>query len=92
MKKRLSIGTLIILLGLGMFATSILSADVPRMTKEELKELLGNPDLVLLDVRSSSDWKSSDLMIKGAIREEPKETNAWANKYPRDKIIVLYCA
>jgi hypothetical protein len=92
MKKRLSIGTLIILLGLGMFATSILSADVPRMTKEELKELLGNPDLVLLDVRSSSDWKSSDLMIKGAIREEPKEINTWANKYPRDKIIVLYCA
>jgi hypothetical protein len=92
MKKRLLIETLFILLGLGMFATSILSADVPRMTKEELKELLGNPDLVLLDVRSSSDWKSSDLMIKGAIREEPKEINTWANKYPRDKIIVLYCA
>ena len=28
------------------------SADAPRMTKDELKAMLGNPDLVIIDVRT----------------------------------------
>jgi rhodanese-related sulfurtransferase len=62
------------------------------MTTEELKALLGNPDLVVLDVRRDSDWKDSDLKIQGAIREEPDRIKSWAQKYSKDKIIVLYCA
>jgi rhodanese-related sulfurtransferase len=75
-----------------MFVSQVLSADAARMTKDELKALLGNPDLVLVDVRSGSDWKDSDLKIQGAIREEPNEVKPWSKKYPKEKIIVLYCA
>ncbi len=77
---------------MGMYVTSAMSADVPRMTQDELRALLGNPDLVILDVRASSDWTASGLKIKGAVREEPNDIASWANKYSKDKTLVLYCA
>jgi hypothetical protein len=92
MKRKLFIGILFFSLGIGMYVTSAMSADVPRMTKDELKALLGNPDLIILDVRHGSDWTSSDLKIKGALREEPNDIESWANKYSKDKILVLYCS
>lgn len=92
MKKRLWRGILFILLGVGTFVTSTLAADAPRMTKEELKAFLGNADLIILDVRRGDDWKSSDLKIQGALREDDREVGSWAPKYSKDKIIVLYCA
>jgi rhodanese-related sulfurtransferase len=92
MKKKLLWGCLVIFLGMGMFVSQLLSADTPRMSTDELKALLGNPDLTLLDVRSGSDWKDSDLKIQGAIREEPGQINSWSKKYSKEKIIVLYCA
>jgi rhodanese-related sulfurtransferase len=92
MKKKYLVGCLIVVLGMGIFVSRILSADAPRMTKDELKALLLNSDVILLDVRSGSDWKDSDLKIQGAIREEPGQINSWSKKYSKEKIIVLYCA
>jgi len=46
---------------------------VPRMTKEELKSLLGNPDVIILDVRESGDWKESKWKIPGAVREDSED-------------------
>jgi hypothetical protein len=66
---------------------------VPSITKEEVKPLIGNPDLIILDVRSAQDWKDSDWKIKGAIREDRKgEVSTWMDKYPKDKTLVLYCS
>ena len=92
MKKKWLIGILSLLLGVGMFAKPLLSADVPRMTKDELKAMLGNPDLVMVDVRSGKDWTDSEMKIKGAVREDPRDVESWAKKYTKDKILVLYCA
>ena len=84
---------LILVLAVASFFTPFAAADeVPRMTKEELKPLLDNPDAVILDVRVSRDWKGSERKIKGAIRENPKRFESWAHKYSKDKTIVLYCA
>lgn len=69
-----------------------LSAQVPRMGKEELKAMLGKPDLIVFDVRTGSDWSGSDLKIKGAVREDPEDVGSWAKKYSKDKTLVLYCA
>ena len=69
------------------------STKVPRMTKEELKSLLGNPEVIVLDVRIADEWKRSDLKIKGAVREDPEaDYRAWASKYAKDKILVFYCS
>jgi rhodanese-related sulfurtransferase len=66
--------------------------DFKRMTKEELKAMIDNPDVVIVDVRSGRDWKSSESKIKNAVREEPYKADSWANKYDKSKTYVLYCA
>ena len=92
MKKRLLIITLVIFSVVGILTIFAKSADVPRMTKDELKAILGNPDLVIIDVRAKKDWTDGDSKIKGAIREDPESVKSWAEKYSKDKTIVLYCA
>jgi rhodanese-related sulfurtransferase len=62
------------------------------MTIEELKGMLGNPDLVIVDVRRDGDWKSSKVKIKGAVREDQEKVEAWMSKYAKDKTLVFYCA
>ena len=92
MKKRLLTAVLLIFFVIGILATFAKAADAPRMTKDELKAMLGNPDLVILDVRAKKDWKESDAKIQGSIREDPDSVKSWAGKYTKDKTFVLYCA
>lgn len=68
------------------------SADAPRMTKEELKARLGDPELLILDLRRGGDWTDSEHKIQGAIRQEDKPYLAWAIQYPKAQTLVLYCA
>ena len=80
------------LIFMGVCMNVVNAADVSRMTKEELKTMLGNPDVIILDVRSGTDWRASESKIKGAIREESYQTRSWADKYDKGKTYVLYCA
>jgi hypothetical protein len=76
-----------------VFAAIALSADdAPRMEPEELKAKLGQPDLTLLDGRAGSDWEKSDSKIPGAVRVDPHDVSSWAGQYPKDKLLVVYCA
>ncbi len=79
--------------GAGCAAPAKMAAgDVPRMQVDELKARLGDPTLVVIDVRSASDWEPSTTKIKGAVRETVKSVSDWASNYSKDKAIVLYCA
>jgi hypothetical protein len=80
------------MLAMLLIATAAVPNDVPRMTKEELKGHLGDPNVIILDVRTEKDWKESDIMIKGAIREDPTKVDTWLGNYAKDKTFVLYCA
>ena len=75
-----------------IICTIVLAEDVPRMTREELKGMLGSPNLVIIDVRANVDWLGSHLQIRGAVREDPKKVNSWMDKYPKDKTLVFYCS
>jgi len=75
-----------------VFVSIVPANDVPRITKEKLKAMLGNPEVIIIDVRANADWTGSNLKIKGAVREDPRKLNAWEDKYPKDKTLVLYCA
>jgi rhodanese-related sulfurtransferase len=83
---------------LGVFIASVgctkldSSKDVPRITGEELKAKLGSPDLVLIDVRTGSDWEKSDVKITGALRMDPENVDTWVGTLSKDKEVVLYCA
>jgi rhodanese-related sulfurtransferase len=91
-KKKLLAGLAFIFLTIGLFATFALSANVPMMTKEELKAMLGNPDLVILDFRLGSDYFSSDSKIKGAARILGNCSGDIVGLYPKGKTFVFYCA
>ena len=66
--------------------------DVGLMTKEELKTMLENPDVVILDVRRGKDWTSSEFKIPGAVYAKPQAFGEIINTYPKNKTYVLYCA
>lgn len=63
-----------------------------RISANQLHKMLGNPNLVIIDVRDPVSWEKSNRKIRGAIREDPQNVKAWANKYDKDETIVFYCA
>ena len=99
MRKICLIGLVMVGLGAAFFIETLAAAaDVPRITKEQLKSMLGDPNVIVIDVRIGRHWKESDSKIKGALREDPgaqapkiTEADAWMGKYPTDKTIVFYC-
>ncbi len=96
MKRRRFLATSVFLLSFALFGCLQYLApnrEVPRITKEDLRSLLGNPDVIIVDVRIEEHWKESKWRIQGAVREDPeKDINTWADKYPKDKTLVFYCA
>lgn len=68
-----------------------LAADATRISPEVLKALIGNADVTVIDVRRGGDYEGSSAKIKGAVRESEKDIS-WASKYPKDRVLVLYCA
>ena len=70
--------------------THALAAEVTRISKEELQAMLGNPEVIIIDVRAGGDWTAGDSKIKGAMREDPSKIETWVDKYPRDKTLVFY--
>ncbi len=67
------------------------SVEVPRISVEKTEALLGNPDVVIIDVRTAKTWWRSSTKILNAVREEPGAVEKWAGKYPKDKTLILYC-
>jgi len=87
MKQLLAIAVLFFLIPFHSWA-----ADVKTIDKDGLKSMLNSPDLVVVDVRTGSDWSSSEFKIKGAVRVEPRDISSWADGSGKEKIYVLYCA
>jgi len=73
-----------------IFLTEALAAEVPRISKEELQAMLGNPEVIIIDVRAGGDWTAGDSKIKGALREDPSKVETWVDKYPKDKTLIFY--
>jgi len=65
--------------------------EVPRMSKDELKNRLGDPSLVIIDVRIERSYEASEQKIQGAVHEEPADVAAWSRRYDPKKTLVLYC-
>jgi len=66
--------------------------EVPRITKEQLKEMLGKSDVAIIDARPVEQWKYTDQVIPGMVHEDPLSIKEWAQKYDKNKKIVVYCA
>ncbi len=93
MKRILGALIVVALAGIFTWQAPVIAAggdDVPRMAKEELKTLLGSPEVVILDVRLGGG--NAPRRITGSVFEDPEKVSDWAPKYPKDKKIVLYCS
>jgi len=66
--------------------------DVPRLSKEDLKAKLGQPDLAVIDVRLPGQLRPGEPKIPGAVIENPREVHNWMPNYPKKKTLVVYCA
>ncbi|HME46211.1 MAG TPA: hypothetical protein VKF36_24220 [Syntrophorhabdales bacterium] len=65
--------------------------EADKITKEELLPLLGNADVAIIDLRLPREWDASNIKVKSAVREDPMKPGQWLDKYPKDKMLVLYC-
>jgi len=64
--------------------------DIPRVTKEQVRAMLANPDVVILDCRPAEQWRFSAQKLPGAVHEDPTKVEAWAGKYSKDKTYIIY--
>jgi hypothetical protein len=65
---------------------------VPRISAEAVKQLLGRPDTVIIDVRKARNWWSSTTKILSAVREDPRSVTQWVGRYSKNKTLIFYCA
>jgi len=87
-RNTLSRGLIRLCLGLILFfGTVAFATEVPKISTEELRSMLGNPDVIIIDLRGGGGAR-----IQGAIRKEPQTVSSWMDKYPKDKTLVFYCA
>ena len=56
---------------------SAASIEVPRISIESTKQMLANPDVVIIDVRTAKTWWRSTAKIENAVREEPDSLKRW---------------
>jgi len=92
MKQKYFVLALTLLSLTAVWVSSVGAADIARMTKEELKVMLDNPRVVVVDVRTNPEWNMSKVKIKGAVREDPTRVKSSIEKYSPDKTFVFYCS
>ncbi len=64
---------------------------VPRLTKDTVKELLGKPDVVIVDIRYIRQYEQSDKKIPGAVFVQPENFDEFVKNHPKkDATYVLY--
>ena len=58
------------------------TGDIPFISIEELKAKLGEPSVVILDVRIPKHIAASRFKIRGAVWVNPKEIGQWVHSLP----------
>jgi len=76
----------------GLIVSTAAASDLDKISIDELKGMLDSPDIIVVDVRTSTDWEASDAKIRGAVRESPERVSEWMGKYDQDTTLIFYCA
>jgi hypothetical protein len=86
----LSLGALMALSLIGLSEKAHSIEEITRMTKEDLRAKMSDRNIVIIDVRTEEQWRHSNLVIPGAVHENPEDVESWMDKYPRSKTLVFY--
>ena len=65
---------------------------ISKISVDEVKQLLGQPDTIIMDVRTPRNWWRSGKKIMTAIREDPSKIDQWLQKYTKDQTLIFYCS
>jgi rhodanese-related sulfurtransferase len=60
----------------------------PQALKERIDE---DKDILVIDVRRTTDYEADKEMIPGAVRHNPEQVDQWVQEIPKDKDVVVYC-
>jgi len=64
---------------------------VPRLTKEQVRGMLGKPDVVIIDGRYIKQYEQSDKKIPGAVFVNTENLEEFVKNYPqKDRTYILY--
>ena len=63
---------------------------VPGMSVDQVNQLLGRPDTVIIDVRKPRNWWRTSKKIFTAVREDPSKVDQWARKYAKSQTLIFY--
>jgi len=63
---------------------------VPRLTKEAVKDMLGKPDVVIVDIRYIKQYEQSDRKIPGAVFVQPEQIDEFVKNHPKEKTYIFY--
>lgn len=94
MRNHVGAGLIVMLMVVGLFCRSVASADsidVPRISIQRARQMLANPDVVVIDVRTTKAWWRSTMKIANAVREDLASRQQLTQKYPKNKILIFYC-
>jgi len=72
------------------FSTADNDKNVPAISVHQVKMLLNNSDVIIIDVRKYRNWWRSSKKILMAVREDPSKVDQWVQKYPKDKSLIFY--
>lgn len=64
----------------------------PNIDVPQLKKMLAQGGITLLDVRRRADRETSPGMIPGAIWRDPEQVEQWAGEVEKNARTVIYCA
>jgi hypothetical protein len=87
-----SLVSLLLLIALAGYSAPPSSVEqVPRLTKEAVREMLGKPDVVIVDIRYIKQYEQSDKKLPGAVFVQPENFDEFVKNNPtKDKTYVLY--
>ncbi len=64
---------------------------VPRLTKEQVRGMLGKPGVVVMDGRYIKQYEQSDRKLPGAVFFQPETLDEFVKNHPqKDKTYIIY--
>jgi hypothetical protein len=63
---------------------------VTRLSADQVNQLLGKPETVIIDVRKPRSWWRSSKKILTAVREDPSRVDEWEPKYAKTQTLIFY--
>lgn len=81
---------ILLILGQAPWLNASDTTSVPRISADQVNQLLGKPHTVIIDVRKPRNWWRTSKKILTAVREDPSKVDRWAQEYSKGQTLIFY--